>query len=347
MSASAVLHTLLDSILATAQTGSATLSGMEVMSRADVSAHIAVDPSGTIHFLLTPSAERPERFERFRLRALEIANAEWVVAARPAATYLDVRCLAGARSAMRRPFLAFCDDVLVELNRVPCSPEDAVFRTCMRWQRFWTSDEDESFSVEWLRGLLGELLFVEYLVDRVGPACILSWVGPTGRDHDFQSGTQVAFEVKTSAIVPFTVECNLNQLDDSLFSKLFLTCFLAVRSDEGEAITDVITRVETKLGGDERAVDAFFERLHRAGYRRHLQNEYERLRFTVTGPTVFPVSADFPRITVGSFAKPLDARIRGVRYQLQVAGVESLPSDSHILAEAIQVLAAVASDSDA
>lgn len=334
-----VLEPLLASVERGSGSGTGRLSGQHVVtSRKDVSVLLAVDGEQNVHFLMAPAPETDARFTRFNLRALTIARRDWAVGGRATAPYLDLTCTDGTETAYRRPFLSFCEDLLLDLERPGVRPEDATFRTCARWQRFWTADDTAPVSVEWTRGLLGELRFLELLVQALGARAVSTWTGPEAQDHDFQAMSRVAFEVKVSSTVPYTIECNLNQLDATLFNLLYLACFQAVRADDAEAITDVILRVETALGDDEAAVDDFYRRLHAAGYRRQRRADYEAFRFTVDGPHYYLVDESFPRITASTFDPPLDGRIRGVRYLLQLVGLDSIGHTDPSIQAAIRQL---------
>lgn len=334
-----ILEPLLTSVERGGGSGTGRLAGQHVVTpRKDVSVLLAVDGEQNVHFLLTPAPESDSRFARFNLKALTIARREWAVGGQATAPYLDLTCTGGTEPAYRRPFLGFCEDLLLDLERPGTTPQEAAFRTCSRWQRFWTVDDAGPVSVEWTRGLLGELRFLEMLVQTLGPPAVSTWTGPEAQDHDFQAMSRVAFEVKVSSTVPYTIECNINQLDSSLFNELYLVCFQAVHVEDGEAITDVIARIDAELGDDEATVDEFYRRLHGAGYRRQRRSDYEAFRFTVDGPHYYAVGPDFPRITSASFQSPLDARIRGVRYVLQLIGVESVAPGDDALRTAISRL---------
>jgi hypothetical protein len=339
MNYAGILEPLLASLEHGRGSGTGRLAGQRVVTpRQDVSVLLAVDGEQNVHFLLSPAPPSDARFTRFNLQALTIARREWAVGGHAASAYLDLTCTGGTEAAYRRPFLSFCEDLLIDLERPGSMPEEAAFRTCSRWQRFWTADEGGPVSVEWTRGLLGELRFLELLVQTIGPRAVSTWTGPDAQDHDFQAMSRVAFEVKVSSTVPYTIECNLNQLDSSLFDELYLVCFQAVRTDAGEAITDVVTRIEAELRDEEATVDEFYRRLHSAGYRRQRRSEYEAFRFTVDTPHFYAVGPDFPRITSASFSTPLDARIRGIRYMLQLVGVEAVGPRNDALQKAIRRL---------
>src|SRR5262249_5614146 len=143
------------------------------------------------------------------------------------------------QDALLRPFTAFCDDLLIELEDGISSPEAAAFRTARRWYSFWTRQSVE-LSQQAVRGLLGELTFLEFAIREIGADAVARWSGPEGEDHDFQSGHEIAFEVKTSSSIPYKIECNLSQLDRGLFAKLYLACFKVERTDAGVSLPQAV-----------------------------------------------------------------------------------------------------------
>lgn len=339
MSYSGVLEPLLRSAERSAPTAEGRLTGQRVVThRREMTAFIAVDADQNVHFLLAPAPASDERFARFNLKGLTVRGREWAVGGETRQRYLDLTCAGGTQQAFRRPFLAFCEDLLLDLDSAGTTPEDAAFRTCNRWQRFWTADDDGPVSIEWLRGLLGELRFLEMLVEALGPTVVSRWTGPAGEDHDFQAMRRVAFEVKVASGVPYTIECNLHQLDSTLFDELYLVCYQAVREDDGESIVAIIARLEAALGNDEQALDRFLDALQAAGYRPQRRADYDAFRFAVDGPFFYVVDDDFPRITTASFTAPLDGRIRGVRYRLQLTDLSPLQRDHERIVTALRRL---------
>jgi hypothetical protein len=303
------------------------LVGQDVVTtRSDIRSLLSLDADGNIHFLLTPPAADERRFQRFALRALRISNRTWSVSGHAPAVYLDLMCATADSPAFQRPFLSFCEDVLNDLVARNASPEDAVYRACVRWQRFWTADADR-FTIEWLHGLAAELAWLSELIALHGPAVIHSWLGPEGADHDFQTGTELATEVKSSTAMPFRIECNLNQLDPGIFRRLLLICYLFTADPAGETLPMSVAAIEDALRADSDALELFWDRLARVGYRRQLEEQYRQHPYRLAPPSVFRVDDTFPRLTVGSFAHPPDGRISRVRYVVELTGVEPMTLD--------------------
>jgi hypothetical protein len=289
--------------------------------------------------LIHPAANHPERLAKFKLESLDIANRGWIVGGEEAREYIDVWCRTGRHSALERPFLSFCEDILLDLEAVG-TPEQAVQRTCRRWQRFWTEEVPDSFSMEWLYGLTGELEMLRLLVLDHGPAAVSRWTGPEGLDHDFQRGTDIALEVKSGARMPLVIHCGINQLDPGIFRDLYLASFLLQPSDTGVTLVDLVHSIELLLRDHEDVADDFYARLFRAGYRRQLEITYSERALIISAPEYFRVDYSFPKLTLSSFVEPPDSRIRNIRYELQLSGLAPL---SHTSSEVRAMLAKIVS----
>jgi hypothetical protein len=301
------------------------LLGQEVKTtRGDIRAFVALDAGQNAHLVINPAPVSDERFRRFRLRTFRIEIRDWVVADQKVQKYLDICCVTGGDETLLRPFVAFCDDLLIDLDDGISSPEAAAFRTARRWYSFWTRESTE-LSQQAMRGLLGELSFLEFLIRENGSKALTAWTGPEGQDHDFQAGHEIAFEVKTSSSIPYNVECNLNQLDRGLFAKLFLVCFKVEKSAGGVSLPELVGRIDGLLRDDDAALETFGEKLALAGYSRQRETEYGLHRFAVSPAEVFLVTDGFPTITLKSFVRPPDMRVLDVRYVLEISGLPSLP----------------------
>jgi Putative PD-(D/E)XK family member, (DUF4420) len=338
---SRLLQPLVDDLGKQPTPGPGTLIGkaIRLMQQGDPP-YIALDAEGHVHLLLTPCAEHEDQLVRFRRRSLMIANRPWVVSGRPASEFLDLTLLAPATSPLRRPFLSFCEDILADLEQGEL-PEDAVRRTCLRWQRFWEEDDSETPSLPWLLGLLGELSVLKTLVDAGGSSAVAAWVGPDAAEHDFQAGTAAALEVKTTLTLPPVITCGLAQLDPGPIGILALAVIHARRQDDAAtSLPTLIAEIEACLSGDEEALDDLLAKLARAGYRRHLGASYAAYCFALASPVYYLVNETFPRMTHASFKEPLDARVHRVSYQVELTGLSPLEADDPRMTRVVRALTA-------
>lgn len=302
------------------------LVGQDIVmtGRSDTQAIIALDANNDIHLLITPTTNGDSRLSEIDLKGLKVADIEWSVGGRSPQRYLDISCSTGIMPAFRRPFLKFAEDVLFEISQSAASPADAIYRTSLRWRKFWSPDIEKEITREWIHGLFGELLFLTDLVERFGPTVIDSWTGPLGKHHDFQTGTKLAVEIKTSADVPFRINCNIRQLDSDLFEKLYVVCYRLTTSENGTTLPELVKHIAKLIEGNESLLEKFYDRLVAAGYTLQLESAYFDFRLNHSQATVFHVDKDFPKIVEKSFINPPDHRISGIRYILELTGIKEL-----------------------
>ena len=237
--------------------------GQEIATqRKDIKAIIAIDGESNIHLLISPAPNDVSQFNRLELRGLKVAKQNWSVAGYPSQNYLDVSCLTGTTPSFQRPFLRFAEDVLFEIVQSDILPSDAVYRTCVRWKKFWSPDKETEVTREWVYGLFGELLFLSELIKRFDPSVIDCWMGPLGKDHDFQTGTSLAVEIKTSVEIPFRINCNIRQLDPTLFDLLYVVCYRLTSSEKGITLPELVKSIEDIISKDELLLDKFYEKLN-------------------------------------------------------------------------------------
>ncbi len=185
-------------------------------------------------------------------------------------------------------------------------------------------DPSMEVTAEWLYGIFGEFLFLLNLAEKHGPKAIQSSAGPHGSHHDFQVDNDLAVEIKSSIETPFSIRCNIRQLDPAIFKKLYIACYRFTSSEDGEKLPDLVKTIERMLVVDEVALDKFYERLAAAGYVRQLEPTYNEFPIKYGQPSIFLVDDSFPKIIEDSFVEPPDHRISDIRYTLQLTGLKEL-----------------------
>lgn len=304
-----------------------TLRGKEIPGLPKgVRALIALDSSDKLHLLFSPAdVAQSSRLRTVQLRNVRCSVERWEVGGSPLGDYVDIVCDADRASPLRKPFAGFCEDVLKTLGSGRNSIPDAVLSTFKRWKRFWDLPRSKGLKDEWLKGLFGELVFLEGLIEQCGSTAVSSWCGPDGNDHDFRNGS-IAVEVKTTSTDPPTVRIHtLRQLDDTDLDVLYLYVVGLSKGDGGVSVVDVVERVENSLAGDSAAQDLFWSKLAQAGYRRDLEPQYRQRLLTQDRSRIYRVADEFPRIVSSSFRSPPDDRISKLRYVLSLAGVSERP----------------------
>ena len=313
------------------------LSGKSLLGKGTL--WLALDQGDHVHLLVPTGPDPHETFARlskYDQRFLTFRIRKWVVSGLPEREYLDVSCLADRHSEYRKPFIHFASDCMTELETAPTHPAISVKKVAHRWHRFWTNPTQE-VTAEWIKGLLGELWILRKLVKEFGDQGVRTWTGPDAKDHDFQASS-VALECKTTETMPpFVSITGLDQLDHKLFKSLWLVVHTVTARLDGETVPDVMAQIEGAIH-DNFAKDHFWQVLSDVGYKRHLESVYREWPFRRTASVAYIINNKFPSLTRHSLRKPLDERIKSIRYSVEVSGLKGLPLTHALVSKALRML---------
>lgn len=209
--------------------------------------------------------------------------------------------------------------VLSELSKSSVPKTKEILASIQTWLEF-SKSKKRTLSKSKQIGLLGELIFLETLMERFPEVNHLEgWAGPDGSPIDFLFGEKMGVEVK-SRIQPFKDWVSISstsQLDNSL-PELHLAVFDFVPTDSGFNLKDKIEVVKAKFNSmDEQHL--FLAALEKAGY-----NQFPGYSNLLKVRLFRSFSLDsrvegFPILT-----KPSDLRIDKVKYDIHIGDQEQL-----------------------
>lgn len=148
------------------------------------------------------------------------------------------------------------------------------------------------------QGLIGELMVLRYLRDRLGgPTALESWLGPAAEQHDFAFAAFDA-EVKTTTSERRNHRIGTeNQLEPSVDRPLWLVSVQLTRAGAagaGESLASMVGEMRTSFGmGNDRFLDA----LRTIGWRDDDHDLYQARYVLRTAPGAYRVDTQFPAIT--------------------------------------------------
>jgi hypothetical protein len=158
------------------------------------------------------------------------------------------------------------------------------------------------FSVEKELGLFGELLVLEYLIEKIGAGhAVESWQGPRSEEHDFVLSA-AHLEIKTtSGEQRKHIMHGFTQLEPLRGVPLSLISIQLTRSNHEGGLTlgHMVSRVRAKAGGHRPTIDASLEAL---GWRDADAELYTTFWTQRTEPRAFQVDGRFPAITAARLA---------------------------------------------
>jgi hypothetical protein len=217
-------------------------------------------------------------------------------------------------------FGMMADDIVGVLEAHATEGEEEVLRRFLAriraWQDFMDRRKEGVLSEEAERGLFGELVMLERMIEAGLPAAtvLAAWQGPVDGLQDFMLGTG-AIEVKTTlsvATFPATIS-SLEQLDEGLRQPLFLAAVRVALAPSGTTLPAMAEIVRGKLRDNLAALELFEVRLIQAGLLPTATARYTR-RFLHASSTILAVRGDFPRLTHAN----VHPAIRTARYEIDL-----------------------------
>lgn len=221
-------------------------------------------------------------------------------------------------------FSQLCED-LVTASRSITNTADGpqfVMNRFGRWQRLLERGATDLLSDNEIRGLIGELIFLEtYAIPRYGAdAAVDGWVGPVAADQDFRFA-DFWYEVK--AVVPDSPAVKISSIEQlgvdvtQYEGQLATVCLDRTSPDEPGAVSlcRLVTRIRLLLDAFPHAESVFSDRLLEAKY--YDRPEYDNPHFVIKWLYRYSVTPDFPRLTRSSVPEG----IRNAKYEIALTSI--------------------------
>jgi len=201
-------------------------------------------------------------------------------------------------------FKALCVD-LIRASETAKSDSEAVsiiVRRLVRWHEFLKRERAYLLSPEAVKGLIGELLFLESKIASCfgWDLSISFWKGPTNAPQDFAvHDTAVEVKCQSGISKPYIQISSLEQMDAQLPRFYLVVYTLATAepdNEEGFTLNILVERIRSALNAAGDSTRELFETLlFQAGYIQ--MDAYDETRFRCVATRSFKVSDGFPRLT--------------------------------------------------
>lgn len=195
-------------------------------------------------------------------------------------------------------FTKLCWD-LIEYTRCSSTPIIDLVNRFSNWQELLQKIPEGLLSTTQQKGLIGELLYLEKLIDEIGVDDALhSWVGPEGADQDFLTDEYWAEIKSTTSSSDSILISSLQQLDrdDNGYLVVF---FIDKTSSSGLStfsLSDVFSRIMGKIDTILNK-DLFICKLTKVGFYKNDIEKYQNIRFLLSGEKTYLISNSFPKLT--------------------------------------------------
>lgn len=216
------------------------------------------------------------------------------------------------REEDRELFRHLCDDI-VNACRSKLGDQavlSSTIRRAWKWHSLLRGGPNQRLSPEEQQGLIGELLFLERLVDHLKPkAAIKAWRGPLDEPKDFVFSDR-AVEVKARHIGKDTVKISSEhqlQVVEGQMLSLAVVALSPSTEKAGESISlnSLVQRLRDKMVALAPSADEEFDaRLLSAGY--SPDHDYSDTWWLPVATRAYAVSEGFPRIEAASLPEGLN-----------------------------------------
>lgn len=220
-------------------------------------------------------------------------------------------------------FSLLCEDLIESSRDTGVPPDESlgfVLKRLGGWRKMLERGTPNLLSDNEVRGLCGELLFLQRLLGQLGKTeAVRAWCGPQRADQDFQTPVS-AWEVKTIRPGADTIAVSSETQLQTLACPVHLVVFELAESESGPVggftLNSLVSDIRNALAEDYDAGERFDAQLITAGYLpRH---EYNMPSLAVLSMSLFLVETNFPRITPDM----LSPGIRRVSYDIHIPECE-------------------------
>lgn len=220
-------------------------------------------------------------------------------------------------------FSLFIQNVLEDIEQSVTESEalSKTLNVVSKWKKLFDKINFNGLTIEQQKGLIGELLFLNYLLNREKTArnAVNAW---TGVEQDFQAkdftlGT-IGIEIKfTSAKQPRIKVSNERQLDAENLSNLFLVLYSteAVK-DNGISLNSIVDQTRQNFKTVEER-NIFNGKLQLYGYFDADREHYGKM-YSLNKTFAFAVTNDFPKIV----KKHLPLGVYDISYSIEISAIE-------------------------
>ena len=196
-------------------------------------------------------------------------------------------------------------------------------KTMIQRYTYWMkllSLRSESFGFSQQKGLLGELLYLQESIERLGSEkALAAWQGPDGSDQDFLFESSWT-EIKTVSMAADKVKISsMQQLEQEIPGELRI--YVLEKSTEGPDrynLVHTVNNIKEMLKSEPHCGDQYAMKLYRYGYREKEVEHYKKYFFRLIDIRKYSVEEGFPKITRHN----VDSAIVSCEYEISLPAIE-------------------------
>jgi hypothetical protein len=195
---------------------------------------------------------------------------------------------------------------------------DTLKKKVLEWRDFFQEVKKSDVNNNLIKGLIGELSYLKYLILNDKITSLNSWSGPNGARSDFfVNGSRI--EVKTTTTTnPVKISIsNLKQLEiDS--DELYFVLYELISNEEGLNLKELIDELESLIEIKGLSKSDFYKKLEIVGCSSEVISITEKNFYKIISQSKYKVTNTFPRLTSCNVPQ----HIMDVRYSVLKDGIQ-------------------------
>jgi hypothetical protein len=239
-------------------------------------------------------------------------------------------------NALKDVFSLFIQNIFEDLEQ-SITESEAITKTLnvvSKWKKLFDKINFNGLTLEHQKGLLGELLFFNYLLKngKTSDHALYAW---TGTEREFQAKDftfgSIGIEIKfTSSKQPKVKVSNERQLDAENLNELFLVLYSTEAVKEnGISLNSIVEQTRLNISTEEER-NIFNGKLQLYGYFDEDKNHYCKM-YSIKKTFTFAVTSDFPKIVKSQ----LPLGIYDTSYSIEISAIENFIVESETILEKI------------
>lgn len=228
---------------------------------------------------------------------------------------------------LKEIFSLFIQNIIEEIIKIPTENEAVtiISNVIQKWKKLFDKLIPKGLTLEQQKGLIGELLFLNELIDSgINTDYLLNcWTGPDFDDKDFTLGA-TCFEIKfTTSKLPRIKITSERQLDASNIDNLFLNNYISeTLKENGFSLNSIVDTIREKISKNSATLKYFNEKLESADYFNEDRENYNS-QYGLKSRNLYKVNDSFPKLTTNSLPQGL----YNTSYYIENSAIEDYKDD--------------------
>ncbi len=224
-------------------------------------------------------------------------------------------------SELAEIFIKFIQDIVNSIFFLSDEIEaiSILTKVIVDWKKLFDKAKFNGLTLEEQRGLIGELLFIKFLIDKnVDIENILQgWTGQEYNDKDFligENGYEIKFTVSKNPELKISSE---RQLDDISIDKLYISLYIAEEViQDGITLNVLISEIKDRLIYNHIYYHLFQNILLERGYNFEDHDHYNR-GYKIKNIKHYKVNDSFPRL----IPQNISPGLRNITYSVELSSI--------------------------